>query len=90
MIIKQYIKDFENLGFGMFVHFGLYSVLGKGEWAKEIHHISDEDYAPLFDQFNPDKDWAVKLVNVAKKARCKYITLTTAIMTDCPCMIPAG
>ena len=29
MIIKQYIKEFEKLGFGMFVHFGLYSVLGK-------------------------------------------------------------
>ena len=29
MIVKQYIKDFENLGFGMFVHFGIYSVLGK-------------------------------------------------------------
>ena len=29
MIVKQYIKDFEKLGFGMFVHFGLYSELGK-------------------------------------------------------------
>lgn len=77
MIIKQYIKDFENLGFGMFVHFGIYSVLGKGEWAKDIHNISNEDYAPLFEQFHPDKDWAVNLVKVAKKARCKYITLTT-------------
>ena len=28
MIIEQRIKDFENLGFGMFVHFGLYSVHG--------------------------------------------------------------
>ena len=34
MIVKQYIKDFEQLGFGMFVHFGLYSRLGKGEWAR--------------------------------------------------------
>lgn len=33
-IVKQYIKDFENLGFGMFVHFGLYSILGTAEWAK--------------------------------------------------------
>ena len=29
MIVKQYIKDFEKLGFGMFVHIGLYSELGK-------------------------------------------------------------
>lgn len=77
MIIKQYIKDFENLGFGMFVHFGIYSVLGKGEWAKDIHGISDEDYFPLSKQFNPDKNWAPDLVKVAKNAGCKYITLTT-------------
>ena len=34
MIIKPYIHSFEEMGFGMFVHFGIYSVLGKGEWAK--------------------------------------------------------
>lgn len=29
---KKYISDFEQLGFGMFVHWGLYSQLGRGEW----------------------------------------------------------
>lgn len=29
---KQYILDYEQLGFGMFVHWGLYSQLGGGEW----------------------------------------------------------
>lgn len=77
MIVKQYIKDFENLGFGMFVHFGIYSVLGKGEWAKHIHQISDEEYYPLMEQFDPKPDWAKELVATAKKAGCKYITLTT-------------
>ena len=28
----NYVEKFEKLGFGLFVHFGLYSVLGKGEW----------------------------------------------------------
>ena len=28
----EYIKDFRKLGLGLFVHFGLYSVVGKGEW----------------------------------------------------------
>ncbi len=32
MIVYQRVKDFEKLGFGLFVHFGLYSVLGHGEW----------------------------------------------------------
>lgn len=76
MIIKQYVKDFENLGLGMFVHFGLYSVLGQGEWALESLKISEEIYASLFEQFHPKEDWAVNLVNAAKQAGCKYITLT--------------
>ena len=29
---RNYVYEFEKKGFGMFVHFGLYSVLGKGEW----------------------------------------------------------
>ncbi len=77
MIVKQYIKNFQELGLGLFVHFGLYSILGKGEWAKESLAISDEDYYPLTEQFDPKTEWAKELVTVAKKAGCKYITLTT-------------
>ena len=77
MIIKQYIKDFEKLGFGMFVHYGLYSVLGKGEWAKLSFQMSDDAYFSLCKQFQPEPDWAKQLVTQAKQAGCKYITLTT-------------
>lgn len=77
MIIQQRVKDFENLGFGMFVHFGLYSVRGKGEWSYHLHHLTPEEYEPLAKEFNPKADWAEKLVAAAKDAGCKYITLTT-------------
>jgi len=77
MIVKQYIKEFEKLGFGMFVHFGAYSVIGKGEWSKEICQIPDEEYDAAARNFSPDEDWAEELVATAKKAGCKYITLTT-------------
>lgn len=76
MIVKQYIKDFENLGFGMFVHFGLYSVLGKGEWAKNLLSIEDQEYEKLCSRFNPEPEWARKLAAAAKRAGCRYITLT--------------
>lgn len=76
MIIEKRIKDFENLGFGMFVHFGLYSVHGKGEWAYD-RNITPAEYEKLFYSFCPDKDWAKNLVSSAKEAGCKYITLTT-------------
>ena len=77
MIVKQYIKDFEELGFGMFVHFGLYSVAGKGEWHKKLHDVPWDEYKKLADEFNPVSDWAERLVLTAKDAGCKYITLTT-------------
>lgn len=76
LIIKEYIKKFESLGLGMFVHFGLYSIHAKGEWAYG-RSITPEDYAKLFENFSPDEDWAENLVLTAKKAGCKYITLTT-------------
>lgn len=77
MIIEQRIKDFEKLGLGMFVHFGLYSQIGLGEWAKYSREIPDAEYEPLKDSFNPVPDWADELVATAKKMGCKYITLTT-------------
>ena len=76
MIIKEYIKRFEEMGLGMFVHFGLYSLHGKGEWAYG-RNISPEDYEKLFYSFDPDVDWAEKLVLAARSAGCRYVTLTT-------------
>ncbi len=77
MIVKEYIKRFERLGFGMFVHLGLYSEYAKGEWALHSTDVSVEEYEALFDVFNPDPAWATDLVATAKAAGCKYITLTT-------------
>ena len=77
MIIKQYIRDFERLGFGLFVHYGLYSVLGKGEWAEELLSIPREQYErEMTAQFSPQPDWAQQLAQAAKNAGCRYITLT--------------
>lgn len=73
----EYVKDFEKLGFGMFVHFGLYSILGKGEWAKFRFNIPDEKYMKLTEKFKVKKNFAKDLVAVAKKSGCKYITITS-------------
>ena len=77
-IAKKYVKDFEQMGFGMFVHWGLYSQLGMGEWiywAKEPHNM--EEYKKLFDTFTAEDFDAEKLAITAKNAGCKYIVLTT-------------
>lgn len=76
MIIKQYIKDFEKLGFGLFVHFGLYSVIGRGEWVKQNCDLTWDEYLKTLSQFNPKHGWADEIANAAKNAGCKYITLT--------------
>ena len=71
----EYIKRFEQLGFGMFVHFGLYSQLSRGEWTMCIHKMSREEYSPLINTFDPGS--MSEIVGVAKHAGCKYVCLTT-------------
>lgn len=74
---KKYITDFEQMGFGMFVHWGLYSQIGKGEWIYALDNIKMTDYERLKDTFTAENFDAEQLVLTAKKAGCKYITLTT-------------
>lgn len=61
----------------MFIHWGVYSILGRGEWNLYQEHIPFSEYALLADQFNPKqynpKEWVAK----AKEAGMKYIVLTT-------------
>ena len=77
MIVEKRIRDFEKMGFGLFVHFGAYSALGGGEWIKHMLNIPWEEYLKVLDIFSPKEDWAEELVVTAKNAGCKYITLTT-------------
>ncbi len=73
----EYIERFKKFGFGLFVHFGLYSVIGKGEWYMAQAKCPDKEYVKLKDKFYVDEKWAEKLVATAKNAGAKYITLTT-------------
>jgi len=76
MIIERRIKQFETLGLGLFVHFGLYSLLGRGEWVKFNERMPDDAYEALTARFCPATDWADKLAESAARAGCRYITLT--------------
>ena len=70
-------KWFKNAKFGMFIHWGVYSVLGDGEWVMEHQEIKKDDYEKLTKFFNPTKFNAEKWVSLAKEAGMKYITITT-------------
>ena len=74
---EKRVAEFENLGFGMFIHFGLYSQMGQGEWIKHFKNIEDEEYNKLFETFSADKFDAEEIVDIAKAAGMKYITLTS-------------
>lgn len=64
----NYVTNFEKLGLGLFVHFGLYSMVGRGEWYLKNCADADWDmYKSLPQSFNVKKDWAKQLVQVAKK-----------------------
>ena len=61
----------------MFVHFGIYSQQGKGEWMQALYGVPVEEYEKLADTFLPKEDWAKELAKTAKNAGCKYINITT-------------
>ncbi len=71
------VANFEKMGLGMFVHWGLYSQLGMGEWTYLIHKREMSDYKKLADTFTAEDFNAEELVLTAKNAGCKYITITT-------------
>ncbi len=63
--------------FGMFIHFGLYSVLGRHEWAMEQEGIPVAEYQQLAKQFNPKPHAARAWAKLAKTAGMKYMVMTT-------------
>jgi alpha-L-fucosidase len=63
--------------FGMFIHWGVYSVLGRGEWVMHSEKIPVAEYEKLVPQFNPVKFDAREWVQLAKDAGQKYIVITS-------------
>jgi len=71
------LQWFKDARFGMFIHYGLYSQLGKGEWVQLRDTIPLDEYAKLKDTFTASGFDADFIVQLAKKAGMKYITITS-------------
>jgi alpha-L-fucosidase len=63
--------------FGMFIHWGLYSVLGRHEWAMEEEGIPVAEYQLLANRFTPQPNAARAWARLAKQAGQKYMVMTT-------------
>jgi len=68
---------FQDAKFGLFIHWGVYSVLGDGEWVMETHKMPISDYELLPARFNPQNFDPAASVTLAKAAGMKYITITS-------------
>ncbi len=71
------MKWWRESRFGMFIHYGLYSLYEHHEWAMVYENIPIDEYEKLADDFNPKpgapREWAA----LAKKAGMKYMVMTT-------------
>ncbi|MDO9465233.1 MAG: alpha-L-fucosidase [bacterium] len=63
--------------FGLFIHWGIYSVAARHEWVKNYEKITDEKYQKYFDHFDPDLYDPGAWAKAAKDAGMKYAVLTT-------------
>ncbi|MBT3374330.1 MAG: alpha-L-fucosidase precursor [Lentisphaerae bacterium] len=68
---------FRDAKYGLFLHYGLYSLVGRHEWVQLKEQIPVAEYAKLKDQFTADKFDAMYIAEFAKDCGMKYVNITT-------------
>src|SRR6516162_1815607 len=68
---------FGQARFGMFIHWGIYSLLGDGEWVMQNDHFTGPQYEQLAAQFDSVKYGPAQWVTLAKQAGMRYIVVTS-------------
>lgn len=69
---KQWWRDAK---IGMFIHWGLYSILGRGEWVRHNEHIPEDEYAKLADQFTGEQCDMNEWAQLAEDMGAKYMVM---------------
>ena len=70
-------KEFQDNKFGVFLHWGIYSMPAQGEWYMNTHNIHRDEYAKLASGFYPSEFDAAEWVSQIKASGAKYITITS-------------
>ena len=68
---------FEQARFGLFMHFGLYSQLGRGEWVLHNEAIDLDEYEKLYDSYDPKGFDADMITDLAAEAGMTYVAITS-------------
>lgn len=68
---------FQDAKFGLFVHWGVYCLLAKGEWVMYRDEIPIAEYEKLLPKFNPVKFDPDEWCRMVKDAGMSYITITS-------------
>ena len=71
------LKWFVDAKFGLFLHYGVYSLLGRGEWVQFRENIHVKEYEKLKDKFTAENFDADFITDLAIKAEMKYINITS-------------
>ena len=74
---RDRIAWWQEARFGMFIHYGLYSVLGRHEWVMNRERIPPAEYEALAREFTADRYDARAYARLAKEAGAKYVVMTT-------------
>ena len=70
-------QEFADSKFGIFLHWGLYSMFAQGEWYLSKGHLSHQEYKKSADAFYPHRFDAKAWVKAIKDSGAKYICLTS-------------
>lgn len=73
---RKRIRDFEGLALGLFVHYGLYSQVGRGEWLLHESSMPLAEYEKLISKFSPSDSWAEEITEFAAGNGFRYAVLT--------------
>lgn len=68
---------FTNARYGMFIHYGLYSLLGRGEWVQNREQIPPDEYRQLAGHFAAERFDADAVCDLAVRAGMRYVVFTT-------------
>jgi len=76
-VSEKGLRSFQDARFGMFIHWGLYSLLGRGEWVMHWERIPVAEYERLAPRFNPSRFNADEWASLASDAGQKYLVITS-------------